>query len=145
MQTLKTFKASDVRKFNPCYDPIVHLAGEDAEITVVDAFQLTALPFNEKIWLLLKFSGEKFQILLAAYFTTFNIAGDIESEYAKQVRNAFNKYNTETSPELKKHHSSEIKSLAFAAKPILEENATVQLPVIIQLINDALAADAFYD
>lgn len=47
---MKTFTITDIRSFNPCYDPVLHLA-EDWAGTALDMLQHPTIPAIDKTWL----------------------------------------------------------------------------------------------
>lgn len=65
---MKTFTCADLRKFYPCYDPIEHLE-EDKEYTIIDILDHETIPFEDKLWIILRtdYISERIMRLFAVW------------------------------------------------------------------------------
>jgi len=50
---MKIFSINEIRSWNPCYDPIVHL-GENWKGTILDILDHKSIPFQDKLWVIFR-------------------------------------------------------------------------------------------
>ena len=65
---MKTFTNADIRKFEPCYDPIVYLKDEE-DHTIIAILENEAIPFEDRLWVILRtdFISERLTRLFAVW------------------------------------------------------------------------------
>ena len=65
---MKTFTYSDIKSWDPCYDPTKYIS-EDWEGTVLDVLDLKECPFKDRLWVILRTDlvSEKLMRLFAVW------------------------------------------------------------------------------
>jgi hypothetical protein len=65
---LKLYTVSDIRKCNPCYDPVERgLCAEDWQGTVVDVLKAEQVPAEDRIWLVSRWLDDRTARLFACW------------------------------------------------------------------------------
>ena len=65
---MKTFTNEDLRKFEPCYDPIKYLKDDETN-TILTILDHEKIPFEDKLWVILRtdYLSERIMRLFAVW------------------------------------------------------------------------------